>query len=347
MNFNKLFTILFISLTIISCSSDEPAPKGKFSKGVFIINEGNFSESNGSIGFYDETTKSITQDLFNSANGVSPGGILQSLYVHENRAFIIDQVGSVIHVVDANSFESIATIDNGLSTPRYMTINNGKGYVSNWGMFDENFNLNESYIAIIDLATYEVIDTVPVGSGAEALINSGSSVMVANSFSNTIEEVDTSSDTVVKSIEVAAGPTGFVLDRNNKLWVLTNSFVSGSSLLQLDLTNGSIIKSFEIAASAKSLVANTAGDQLYYLSAPFGVEAQIKKIAIDATGDSNSLLIKGQNLYGLGIEPTTDIIYVANSNAFQGNGTIIRYNQGEIIDSFSAGVGPNSFVFRK
>ena len=346
MTLKQLLTVLFISLTIISCSSDEPTPKGKFSEGVFIINEGNFSESNGSIGFYDEAAESVTQDIFNTANGVSPGGILQSMYVYENTAFLIDQLGSVIHVVDANSFESIATIDNGLSTPRYMTINNGKGYISNWGMFDENFNLNDSYVAVVDLSTYEIISTVPVGSGAEALINSGADVLVANSFSNTLDRIDTSTDTVVKSIEVAQGPTGFVIDKNNKLWVLASSFASGSSLLQLDLTNGNTIKTFEIAASAKSLVANTAGDELYYLSAPFGGEAQIKKVSIDATADTNSILIKGQNLYGLGIEPTTNIIYVANSNAFQGNGTIIRYNQSEIIDSFSAGVGPNGFVFQ-
>ena len=123
------------ALFISGCESTEETPRGEFATGVIIVNEGNFTESNGSIGFYNESSSEVIQDIFNNANGVSPGGIIQSVYFYNDMAFIIDQLGSRIEVVEAETFKSIAVIDAGLSTPRYMVVSDGKGYVSNWGQF--------------------------------------------------------------------------------------------------------------------------------------------------------------------------------------------------------------------
>ena len=103
---NFLILSLVVLATVISgCSTTEETPQGEFAKGVFIVNEGNFAESNGSVGFYSESTEEISGDIYNQANGVSPGGIIQSLYFYENLAFIIDQAGNRIEVVEAETFK--------------------------------------------------------------------------------------------------------------------------------------------------------------------------------------------------------------------------------------------------
>jgi YVTN family beta-propeller protein len=344
----KPFAISIIAISITSCSTSTPeAPRGEFATGVIVVNEGNFSESNGSISHFNESDNTITQDIFDQANEVSSGGIIQSVYFYEDLAFIIDQAGNRIEVVEAETFKSIAIIDDGLTTPRYMVVANGKGYVSNWGNFDANYNLPDSYVAVIDLNSFTVSKSIETGNGSEGLFIFGGNVYVANSYSNTIQEIDSSNDTVAGSISVPTGPTTFAEDKNGMTWVLSSSFFSGSSLSQINLATEQVLTSFPVSESAKSLNINGAGDQIYYLSTPFGTDAIVKTVPISATEDVPNALITAPNLYGMGVDPVTNIIYLGNHNGFQGNGTIIRYEDENLMDSYATGIAPNGFVFRK
>jgi DNA-binding beta-propeller fold protein YncE len=57
-------------------------------------------------------------------------------------------------------------------------------------------------------------------------------------------------------------------------------------------------------------------------------------------------LVSGSGLYGIGFDKNRDELYVANSNGFQGNGTITVYNlDGSEIRSFDVGRGPSGFLF--
>lgn len=335
------------ALIISGCTNTEEAPRGEFSTGVIIVNEGNFTESNGSVGFYSESSSETTQDIFNNANGVSPGGLIQSVYFYDNMAFIIDQLGSRIEIVEAETFKSIAVIDQGLSTPRYMVVAGGKGYVSNWENFDANYDLPNSYVAVIDLESFTVTKSIESDNGSEGLVVYGEHVYVANSYSNTIEEIDPITDAITSSTTVATGPVGFAEDMNGKVWVLSSSFFAGSALSQLDLSTKEVLKSFGISESAKSLNTNGAGDTLYYLSTPYGTDAEVKMLSIDVVEDAEEPLITSPNLYGLGVDPISGIIYLGNHNGFQGNGTVLRYEGPNLKDNFPAGVAPNGFVFRK
>jgi len=335
--------ILFIS----GCSQTEEPPRGEFASGVIIVNEGNFTESNGSIGFFDESNLEVTQDIFNKANRVSPGGIIQSIYFYNDLAFIIDQVGNRIEVVEAETFKSIAVIEVGLCTPRYMVVAGGKGYVTNWGNFDDNYDLPDSYVAVIDLENFIVVKSIETGNGSEGLVVYGEQVYVANSYTNNIEAIDPATDAITGSISVATGPIAFAEDKNGKVWVLSSSYFSGSALTQLDLSTEKVLKSFPVSASAKSLNTNGTGDHLYYLSTPFGTDAEVRMLFIDAIEDAGEALIIAPNLYALGVDPTSGLIYLGNHNGFQGNGTVLRYEGSTLKDNFPAGVAPNGFVFRK
>jgi YVTN family beta-propeller protein len=272
-----------LAFIVTGCSTTEEKPLGEFATGIIIINEGNFSDSNGSIGFYNESKDVVSDDIFNQANGVSPGGIIQSVFFYEDLAFIIDQGGNRIEVVEAETFKSVATIDQGLINPRYMVISNGKGYVSNWGNYDANYNLPESYVAVIDLEDFAVSKEIKTDNGSEGLIVFGGDIYVANSNSNTVELINTTNDTVTSTFNLATGPRGFVEDKNGNVWVLSSELFANSVLSQLDLLSELVLKSFIVGSSAKSLNINGTGDQLYYLSAPFAADAEVKTVSIDAT----------------------------------------------------------------
>jgi len=342
----RFYYCLLFGLSLVSCNDSE-SPTGKYTSGIFVVNEGNFTEADGSIDFFTPGNSTVVHDVFKVENGIERGGVIQSIFFDNNRIFIMDQKGNKIDVVKADDFTLIATIDNGLSSPRYMTMINGEAYVSNWGPFDANFQLQESFIAVVNLDSYQVEKSIPTPAGPEALVSFGDQLYVPNSFSNTISVISSSTKTITSQFTVPDGPLQLVEDKNGKWWLLSNSFITGSMLSRLNLNNEEVELSFPIGSSAKSLVFNGSADQLFILTTPFQSEASVLAISIEATEAPVAPIITGPNLYGIGIDPVANIIYLGNSNAFQGNGTVIRYStDGQMIDSFSVGRGPNSFLFR-
>ena len=347
-NFQSNLMLTVLSIFILSCNNEETPPSGEYATGVVVVNEGNFSDSDGSFDFYKPSEATVSSGIYGQVNGVQTSGLFQSIYFHEQSGYLVDQKGSKITRVDAETFEYITDITDELSTPRYMVVANGKGYVSNWGAFDANFNLPNSFVAVIDLSDNSTIKTIAIGDGAEGLTVYAGNVFVANSYSNTIQEINTETDEVAATIEIADAPLGFVEDSSGKHWILSSSFITGvARLTQIDLASGIISKSFEVAGSAKSLNIDGPGSNLYYLSAPFGAEARVYTLPITASAAPAEALLSESNLYGIGVDPDTGELYVANHNAFQGNGTIQRYNvNAELIDTFAAGRAPSSFAFR-
>ncbi len=74
MNTNNLFSRLLASSYLLattifftSCDPEKPvpAPAGAYEKGVFVINEGNFTKGNGAITFYNSDTKHVETDILN------------------------------------------------------------------------------------------------------------------------------------------------------------------------------------------------------------------------------------------------------------------------------------------
>lgn len=344
----KLSYIYVLALVVIAsaCKKKEEVPRGEYATGVIVINEGNFGDADGSFGFFDPSTETSTQDIYEKSNDETVSGLFQSIFTYEDKSYLIDQTGHKIVVVEAETFKYIATISEDLYTPRYMTVTNGKGYVSNWGPYDNNWQLPDSYIAVIDLTTYTVSNSINTANGIEGMITVDNMVYAAASGSNEVQVIDPEKDEIVNGFETPFGPRLFAEDANGRLWVLCNDYVT-SNLVKIDITNQTISASFEIAGGAKSIDVNGSGSKIYYLSAPWGAPTAIYAVDNSATFAPQEPIISGDSFYGFGVEPSDETIYVGLST-FTGNGTIVRYNSdGTELDNFAAGRNPNGFEFRK
>ncbi len=344
----KLSYVYILALLVIAsaCKKDEEVPRGEFAVGVLVVNEGNFGDADGSIGFFSPSTETTLQDIYQKANDEVITGTFQSIYTFDNKTYIIDQSGHKIVVVEAETFKYIATISTGLDVPRYMTIANGKGYVSNWGPYDANWQTPDSYIAVIDLANFNVLNTIDTDNGVEGMITVEGKVYAAASGSNKVHVIDAEKDEITDGFEVAGGPKLFAKDANGRLWVLCNLYGT-SNLVKIDIINGKVLSTFEIASGATAIETNESGDKIYYMSAPWNSPSEIYVIENSATFAPQEPLISGDNFYGLGVNPDDETIYVGRSNGAD-NGTIIRYNaEGTELDNFASGRFPNGFEFRK
>ena len=147
--------ISVLLLTLAACKKDEPTPKGEFSTGVLVVNEGNFGNSDGSLSFYNTTTRVVQQNIFGLKNkGLALGDVVQSVRVESNLAFIVVNNSNKMVVTDANTMVSQYTI-TGLSLPRYFTTLNGKGYLTEWINFSDT-----GRVAVINLESKKVETTI-------------------------------------------------------------------------------------------------------------------------------------------------------------------------------------------
>ena len=348
----KQWFILFLSIAVFmtACDDDDDSISGIFSDGVFITNEGNFGSGNGSVSYYSFGGDTVSNDIFNMVNSRSLGDVVQSLTVHNNKAYIVVNGSGKIEVVTSHDFEEYGVI-SGVTSPRYFVgINNDKGYVTDWGTG------SGTDVKVIDLNTLTVSKTITVGVGPERMIYHNNHVYVANSGGygndNTVSVIDPSTDEVVKTITLDAdSPRDFAIDANGDLWILCAGFVDYSNWPDIVETNSALVRvntsTNEVESTLaigdyyhpSSLEVSLNGNSLFY-GGGYGVEGIYKMDIADTSVPTTPLIDK--TFYGFSVNPETGNIFACDAGSFTSNGTLYRYkDDGTELGSYEVGIGPN------
>lgn len=345
MKIRVLGILLLFVLLISACVDDEAvAPEwGELDKHVFVLNQGNFNSSNGSITALSRETGTVWNDIFNLVNDFKLGDVVQSMTIHNDKAYIVVNNSAKIEVADATTLESLATID-GLASPRYfLAVNDEKAYVTNL-VFGGTTTLD-----VIDLQTNQVTQSIPTAWGEQMVMADGK-VFVGIMNSYDVLVIDTATDTVTDTLAVAYAPNSLKVDKNGQVWVLSDGGFYGEdtpALHQINPTTLAIEQTFSFTnatASPKNMAINTSKDKLYFLDAG-------DIYSFDITADELPLtpFIAEDNVLfgGLDIDPETDDIYAADTGDFQSSGTVFFYkNDGTLINTFEAGIGTSAFCFQ-
>jgi YVTN family beta-propeller protein len=344
-----LMAALFILFSVSSCKKDDDNASGKYSSGVFVTNEGQFGTGTGTVSFINRDNKTIENDIFELVNGRPLGNVVQSVTVHDGKAYVVVNNANKIEIVTADDFKEAGAI-NGLDFPRFLLpVGNNKAYVSQWG-------ITSGEVKVIDLSTNTVSKTIATGGiGAEAMLQVGSNVYVTNgggfSYDSTVVIINTTSETVTSTITVGANPSSILKDANGDIWVLcAGKWKSDFSALEI---KGSLVKISNNAVAATfnfdsdfsqpaDLTLNKAGNKLYY-----SYNGKVYTQDISASSLQLNELVS-RSFYSLGIDPVNEYLYAGDAGSFSSNGKVLRYNSttGAVIDSFEAGLGPNGFFFR-
>ena len=331
MKLNKLGAIaLFIGLLFTSCSTDDdatmPVPKGDYENGLLISHEGNFGQGNASISYVSYDFNTVEHTIFNTINGQLLGDIAQSMAFNGDFAYIILNVSNKIEVVNRYTFESVATIDTGLSNPRYMAIANGKGYVTNWG---DGSNATDDYVAVVNLSTNTLSGTsILVEEGPEKIIASGNSIYVAHEGgfgqNNKITVINGTTDELANIITIGDVPNSLQLDNSGNLWVLCGGKPSwtgdetGGQLFKIDTSDNSAT-SIDFGATEHPSFLNFDGGNLYYY-----LSGSVFKTDLTLSSLPNTPEISGVAFYGMRVKDA--ILYGLDAKDFQSNGELIVYD---------------------
>lgn len=308
---------------------------------VYIVNEGGFGIGNGSVSYYDVMADTVYNNIYQTANGVPLGDVVQSVFVHGDTTYICVNNSNKVEVVKTSTFESIAQIE--VANPRYAVAINDYCYVTSqkYGAYQ---------VKVIDINTLSVVDSIDVGASCEQLAVSNGKLYVANGAwgaDSTVTVIDLSSNTVNKTIDVGFyGPSALKVDSTGTVWVLAAGktiydaswAVVGhepSALIKIDKNTDEVVSTIALFDEKHPSKMEEKGNGIY-ISEGTG----IYKLALDATAMPSSPIITEDN-YGFTINKESGVIFVLKSNS-SANGTLVRYSaQGNKLNEFEVGVFPN------
>ena len=318
--------------------------------GLFITNEGNFQYGNATLSFYDPVSKHVENELFYRANAMKLGDVAQSMTIRDGIGWVVVNNSHVIFAIDINTGREIGRITN-LTSPRYIHfLSDEKAYVT---------QIWDNRIFIVNPSTFEITGYIPVPDmtmeqgSTEQMVQWGKYVFVnCWSYQNRILKIDTETDTVVDELEVGIQPTSLVLDRNNKLWSVTDGGYEGSpygyeapSLYRIDAESFKIEKEFKFSfGDAPSEVQlNGTRDKIYWINDDiWEMDVNADKVPV-----APFLKSRGTIYYGLTVDPANGDVYIADAIDYQQQGMILRYSpQGEELDKFYVGIIPGAFCWK-
>ena len=354
MKINKLLlTALAGSLFFVSCNNDDDAidtPQGAYDNGVLVLNQGGFNVDNASVSFISDTL-SLENNIFATNN---PGHVLgdtgQDIGFYGDKAYIVLNNSHKIEIVNRYTFAHIATIEDDLINPRYITFANNKGYVTNWG--DAN-SATDDYVAVIDLNNNTVTATIPVVEGPERILEHQGRLYVSHyggySIGNSVTVINTSSNTIQTTITTGDAPK-FMEIEDNVLYILSEGMPSwtgaetAGKLQVVNLSNHLVAASFDFPAGSHPSNLVEEDGKLYYT-----VESGIYTMNLNATTLPAAPLFNTapQGVYGVyAFEVEDNRIYVGDAGNFSANGKVYIYNlAGQIQKQFTVGVIPAGFYF--
>ncbi|MDO6802633.1 cell surface protein [Wenyingzhuangia sp. 1_MG-2023] len=313
-----IFKLLLLSVVFVSCEKEtiiDNTVLNTYTNGMLISAEGNWNDKDGSVSYVSNDYSTVSNFVYKAKNGAQLGGLIQSVSFSDEFAYIILNDVNQIVVVDKITLTKVATIETGISNPRYMAIIGDKGYVTNWGVTgDEQTDTYDDYIAVLDLNTNTVTTTITnnLPFGPEQIIAVNDKLYVshkgARSTNNKVSVIV--NNAVQSEIEVNGNPDEMLLNSKGELvvlcegggeWVETDglwSFVESSvGAITTINTSTDVIKTNVEFETTKypALLAYESGKLYYNLS------GSIYVIGEDDTVLSSTPLYESGSLYGMSI----------------------------------------------
>ncbi|MGM0649987.1 MAG: YncE family protein [Bacteroidota bacterium] len=327
-----------------SCMEDDMQPVTAFDtsgEGIFIACEGNFMYGNASLSYYDKSTGNLHNQIFLKANGIPLGDVAQSLLMHDNELWISVNNSGKIYTIDPQTFRHKGVIKE-LVSPRYMLpVSDDEIWVS---------DLYAGVIHVINTKSYETTGEISLNTGDQIIHNAEqmlryNNTVITNCWSsdNTILFIDINEKKVTDSIKVRYQPKKIRLDKDGKLWILSdgeyNSDGENPALQRINPDNKNVETNivFNQEGQPANIQLNNAGDSLYIIN------KHIYKMGIDDKNIGSPVLNGDNHNYSnLSEAASSAMLYITDAKNYLDPGMLYIFNQNySAIDSLEAGIIPS------
>ncbi len=342
----KLLFLVFLSIYATSCTKVDPVEPvlGEFQNGYFIVNEGPFSSSYGTISFLSEDFNTTQPEIFEvKNNNAHLGSIVQDVYLNNDKAFIVANNSNKITITNRYTMVKTAEITTGLSNPRYVVVVGNNAYVSNWG---DATVATDDYIAVVNLSNNTVSGTITVGEGPEKMAVIGNYIYVLMKggwgSNNKVTVINPTNNTVQTTLTVGDNPQSYAV-KDSDLYVMcpgkaawTGSETAGA-VYKINTSNNTAAIAANFATTAHPQHLNYYNNNFYY-NLNGGVYKWNGAANLPTTSESN---ITGF-LYGMNIH--NGKLFTLDAGDYKSNGTLKIYdlNNNTLLKTVITGIIPNS-----
>jgi len=344
----KIFYIIIIGL-LFSCEDErfgliqDTRQTYLDGSGFFIVNEGNFTHSSGSVSFYSFDSSKIYNNIFYEANNRPLGDVPVSFSMNDTLGYVIVNNSSKIEVVSLKTFKSKDVI-TGFPSPREMHI-----FGDDWAYVSD---LYSDSLTLVDLKNHAIAGGIELGRSSQTMVSASGKVFIANWSqlahpqieNNMIMITDAENHKLIDSIRVTKEPNSMVVDQHENVWVLCSGGYENEerpALLRIDSETHSVSQRFNFEnknSNPSELAINGSGDTLYFLN------EDVYKMPVDA-GELPAQPFIDQNqrlFYAMGL--VGDYIAVSDAIDYQQKGIVYLYSRaGAEVDSMRAGIIPGFF----
>lgn len=332
-----VFTFGLLSLT--SCGKDEDINVvSEDYTGIFVVNEGGFNKSNGSIGLYKPGTKTYF-DAFKKANDRPLGDVVQSMSLLNNKFYVVVNNSNKIEVLNKNDFKALTSIST--PSPRYLVnIGGNKALLS---------NLYNNTMKVIDLNSNTIASSIDIHHSSDAMAVMGNKTYVLT-LDDKIMLVKNDSLYLKDSIATPAGLSKIVNAGTSAVGVLCAGKIDWSSgnvlengtFVILSNDSNSFTKRVDLSGAGYggSLTYNSSEAVFYYSLG----NNLVKKIDMSGNVSDFITLPTNVSVYGLNMDNAGNL-YITDAVDYNSAGKVYVYNSmGTKTNEFSAGIVPSSIL---
>ena len=354
------FCLALALLVAAGCDTTEPPVEPPADRLLYVGNQGNFSDNNGSVTRYDIGAETVTADAVPDL-----GGLVQNLYSADGELYVLLNFDDSfttgngrVDVVDVTTNERSRQLDVG--TPRAFGVlsSTATGPVEVYVT-----NLYAGTVTPLNLFTGDTAAPIPVGSFPEGIVSVGGRTFVANSgfgSGTSLSVFQTGFDPVLGAAvgtigEVCTGPRTLLADQNLEVWVIctgTRDFdtgeVTGGAIVVFDGTSGEFRQQFlydtVIGSSTNGTDAVLVGDEVFVIGS-----GEVLRFDTRTNTLSDRIAIAGAPIGAIAYDAAAERIYLGRpdaDNPYTVDGVVTIHDRtGTQVGQFGAGLAPSSFSF--
>ena len=369
----RLLFLCLILFSLIACREDEPiisstdtdvtdGKKDAEIKGFFLLNEGNMGNNKATLDYYDYETGTYTKNIYAERNpGVVKelGDVGNDLQIYGDKLYAVINCSHFVEVMDVGTAKHITQIS--IPNCRYITFDKGYAYVSSYAgpvAIDPNARLG--YIAKIDTATMEVVDSCVVGYQPEEMQVVGKKMYVANSggyrvpnYDRTVSVIDLTTFKEVKKIDVAINLHRLAADRFGRLYVSSRGDYKSTpaNTYVIDTQTDKVVNDMQLPNSEMEIC----GDSLYIYNYDYSKKAMtytlydvLKEKIVEQRNLAEGMGLNIEVPYGIAINPETKEVFLTDAKDYVTPGKLYCFDKnGRYKWSVTTGDIPAHFAFTK
>ena len=328
--------------------------------GFYLLNEANMNSNDCSLDYYDYAHGRYMRNIYATRNPRAVkdlGDVGNDIGIYGSRLYAVINCSNKVEVMDLRA-RRIGQVD--VPNCRYIKFHGGYAYLTSYaGPVAAAF---DGYVAKIDTATLQVVDTCVVGFQPDQLDIVGDKIYVANSggymvpnYENTLSVIDLHTFEEVERIPLAINLHLCQADHRGILWVSSRGDYGDnpSRLFAYDTRKHRLVQTLDVAVSNMWMD----GDSLYIIGNQWSniTQSTVKSYAIVNTRTmqqvSDRFITDGTDAeiampYGIAVNPITKDIYVTDAKNYVTPGRLYCFGSDGVLKwDVLTGYIPAHFVF--